>query len=121
MICPKCGDEYQAGFRHCADCDVDLVEVPSPPLDPPPLQIVTVLATGDPVRLEMAKSLLDSAGVDYWVKGEGLQDLFGGGRMGAGFNLALGPMLLQVNATDESDATAILAEVPTDVAESPDS
>ena len=105
----------------CADCDVDLVEVPSSSPEPPPLQIVTVLATGDPVRLEMAKSLLDSASVDYWVKGEGLQDLFGGGRMGAGFNIALGPMLLQVDATDESDATAILSEVPSDAADPPDS
>ena len=26
MFCPKCGDEYQGGFNHCADCDADLVE-----------------------------------------------------------------------------------------------
>ncbi len=121
MICPKCGDEYQAGFQRCSDCDVDLIEVPPPPPEPPPLRIVTVLATGDQLRLEMAKSLLDSAGVDYWVKGERLQDLFGGGRVGAGFNIMIGPMLLQVDEADEPDAKAILSEIPPDASDSADS
>jgi len=26
MFCPNCGIEYRAGFTHCNDCDVDLVE-----------------------------------------------------------------------------------------------
>nr|MCR5282485.1 hypothetical protein [Lachnospiraceae bacterium] len=26
MWCPKCKNEYRAGFTHCPDCDVDLVE-----------------------------------------------------------------------------------------------
>ena len=26
MFCPNCGIEYRPGFRHCNDCDVDLVE-----------------------------------------------------------------------------------------------
>jgi Putative prokaryotic signal transducing protein len=121
MICPRCGDEYQPGFQRCADCDVDLIEVHRPLREPPPLRIVTVLATGDPVRLEMAKSLLDSADVDYWVKGEGLQDLFGAGRIGAGFNLTIGPMLLQVDEADESDAKSILSEIPSNASDSPDS
>ena len=25
MICPRCNTEYRAGFTHCADCDVELV------------------------------------------------------------------------------------------------
>lgn len=121
MICPKCGDEYQPGFQRCSDCDVDLVEALPPPPEPSPTQIVTVLATGDPLRLEMAKSLLDSAGLDYWVKGEGLQDLFGAGRLGMGFNVAIGPMLLQVDKEDEQDAKSILSAVPPDASDSPDS
>jgi Putative prokaryotic signal transducing protein len=121
MICPKCGDEYQSGFKRCSDCDVELVEVPPPPPESPPLRVVTVLSTGDPVRLEIAKSLLDSGGVDYWVKGEGLQSLFGAGRLGTGFNVAIGPMLLQVDEEDESDARVILSEIPLDAPDSPDS
>jgi hypothetical protein len=120
MICAKCGDEYQAGIARCTDCGVALVEPqPSPP-EPPPLRIVTVLATGDPIQMEMAKSLLDSAGLDYWVKGDGLQDLFGAGRMGAGFNITIGPMLLQVDRDDEADARTILAEAPPNAADTPD-
>jgi hypothetical protein len=26
MICPQCKVEYRPGFKHCVDCDVDLVE-----------------------------------------------------------------------------------------------
>lgn len=26
MFCPKCKCEYRAGFTHCSDCDVDLVQ-----------------------------------------------------------------------------------------------
>jgi hypothetical protein len=26
MFCPNCGIEYRAGFTHCNDCDVDLVD-----------------------------------------------------------------------------------------------
>jgi hypothetical protein len=30
MFCPKCKAEYRQGFTHCADCDVDLLEVLPP-------------------------------------------------------------------------------------------
>jgi hypothetical protein len=120
MICPKCGDEYQTGIQRCTDCDVDLIEPPPPPPEPPPLDVVTVLATGDRLRIEMAKSLLDSAGLDYWVKGEGLQDLFGAGRIGSGFNFTIGPILLQVDKKDEATARDVLSEVPSDASDSTD-
>jgi hypothetical protein len=28
MFCPRCKAEYRAGFTHCSDCDVDLVQDP---------------------------------------------------------------------------------------------
>src|SRR5215472_6328636 len=31
MFCPKCGVEYRPGFKHCTDCDVDLVAEPPKP------------------------------------------------------------------------------------------
>lgn len=34
MFCPLCRAEYQAGFTHCADCDVDLVDE-RPSIQPP--------------------------------------------------------------------------------------
>ena len=108
MFCPICGDEYQKGFEQCARCGSALVDdLPATPA-PPPLTTVTVLAAGDDTVIEMARSLLDAAGIDYWVKGEHLQDFFGVGRLGAGYNVAIGPILLQVDAEDAEEAFAVL-------------
>ena len=39
MFCPKCKDEFRAGFTHCASCDVDLVEsLSEAPAAPQPVQ-----------------------------------------------------------------------------------
>jgi hypothetical protein len=111
MFCPNCGDEYQRGFERCARCDAALVENLPVALEPPPLKIVTVLAAGDDTKIEMARSLLDAAGIGYWVKGERLQDLFGAGRLGPGYNVAIGPILLQVDAQDAEAAIAVLQEI----------
>ena len=45
----------------------------------------TVLESSDPALLAVAKSLLEAASIRYFAKGEGIQDLFAGGRLG-GFN-----------------------------------
>ena len=131
MFCPKCHAEYIAGFRRCADCDVPLVEeLPQPPkrvreplpADPPRptgpprdhLELVTVLASGDPGLMAIAKSLLQSAEIPFVVQGEGVQDLFGVGRIGSGFNLVTGPARLRVGADDAADARELLAELIAD-------
>ena len=72
---------------------------------------VTVLESSDPALLALAKSLLDDAGIPYFAKGEGVQDLFGVGRFGTGFNPVTGPIELQVSAGDASEARAILLEL----------
>ncbi len=66
--------------------------------------LVTVLATGDPALLAVAKSLLEDAGIDFFAKGEGVQDLFAWGRFGTGFNPIIGPVQLQVAADDAEEA-----------------
>ncbi len=130
MYCPICHDEYIAGFTRCSDCDVPLVEeLPSPakgahrpkPHDPsrpdgPPhddRDLVTVLASGDPGLMAVAKSLLRSADIPFLVQGEGVQDLFGVGRIGSGFNVVTGPARLQVGAGDADDAREVLADLTT--------
>jgi len=128
LFCPKCHAEYIAGFTRCADCDVPLVEElpqrpkrvrePLPPDPPRPtgphsdhLELVTVLASGDPGLMAIAKSLLQSAEIPFVVQGEGVQDLLGVGRIGSGFNLVTGPARLQVAADDAADARELLADL----------
>jgi hypothetical protein len=71
---------------------------------------VTVLESGDPALLAVAKSLLEDAGIQYFAKGEGVQDLFAAGRVG-GFNPLVGPVELQVAADDAAEAKAVLLDL----------
>ena len=65
---------------------------------------MTVLSTGDPGVLAIAKSILQSARVEFLVLGEEVQDLFGIGRFPGRLNVFTGAMQLQVSAEDESEA-----------------
>lgn len=71
---------------------------------------VTVYRAPDPVRLGLARSLLESAGIPCHVAGEGLQDLFGAGSLG-GFNLLVGPAEVRVPAELEAEAREVLREL----------
>ena len=62
----------------------------------------------------VAKSLLDDAGIHYFAKGEGVQDLFAGGRIGTGFNPGVGPIQLQVPAEDARTAKELLCDLGTE-------
>ncbi len=76
-----------------------------------PVALVTVLETGDPALLAVAKSLLEDAGIDFFAKGEGVQDLFGWGRFGTGFNPLIGAVKLQVAADDAEEARERLKDL----------
>ena len=71
---------------------------------------VTVLETGDRALLAVAKSLLEDANIPFFAKGEGIQDLFGAGRLG-GFDPITGPVELQVSADDAAEARSVLVEL----------
>ena len=73
--------------------------------------LVTVFESADVVMFALAKSALDRAGIRYIAQGEGLQDLFGMGRIGAGFNAITGPPRIRVTADNAKRASAILAEI----------
>jgi hypothetical protein len=75
---------------------------------------VTVLETGDQALLAVAKSLLESASIPYYAKGEAMQDLFAWGRFGTGFNPFVGPVRLQVAPEDAEEAAALLRELPSE-------
>ena len=73
--------------------------------------LVTVFESGDIVLFALAKAALDRAGIRYIAQGEGLQDLFGMGRIGTGFNQITGSPRLRVTADNAERARAVLAEL----------
>ena len=78
MFCPNCGAEYREGFTHCSDCDVELVEkLPDKDsrqhedkLDD--IELVPVLSTRDMTDVITIKSILDSEGIEYLLRGENM-------------------------------------------------
>jgi hypothetical protein len=62
--------------------------------------IVTIASFVEPLEAQMAKLRLESAGIEVFLSGENARIMEPG----------LGPLQLQVNADDETDARAILAD-----------
>ena len=76
-----------------------------------PLHLVTVFASGDPTRLAVAKLVLQAEGIPFVTVGEGVQDLFGLGRLFGGLNLVTGPARIQVREQDVARALEVLSSV----------
>ena len=118
MFCPKCEAEYQDHVKLCADCQVDLVSQDNQELqekqklNTDDLELVQVFSTQDPGMVALAKSLLDEAGIPAMVRNEGIQDLFGFGRLT--FNPVSGDVDFFVNAPDKDTALELLAGVTTE-------
>jgi len=111
MYCPKCNAEYREGFTECATCNVSLVNELPPQVEPDYIKFVTVCEAGDSAFISFAKSILDSEGIKYFFKGEGVQDLFAGGRLGTGFNPVVGPVQIQVDQNDAEYAKQLLQQI----------
>ena len=79
----------------------------------PDAELVCVLATGDAALIPFVKSLLDAEAIEYFVRGEAVQDLLGWGRMPAGFNVVTGPAEFWVRAEDAERATDLLRDITT--------
>jgi hypothetical protein len=62
--------------------------------------VVTVASFTEPLEAEMSKLRLESAGIETFLSGENARILEPG----------LGPLQLQVRASDEADARVILAD-----------
>ncbi|MEA2491246.1 MAG: hypothetical protein QOH21_3038 [Acidobacteriota bacterium] len=107
MICPQCNSEYRDGYTHCVSCDVALIE-PVVEAAEPQVELVKVYETGNAAIIPLVESLFDDAGIEYMVKGESIQDLIGGGRLGGGYNIILGPVYFFVRADDADEAKAIV-------------
>ena len=84
-----------------------MVDLPEPA---PDVGLVRVLATGDAGVIAIAKSLLEGERIDYFVKGDGLQDLFGLGRITA-YSFAMGPAEFWVREDDALRARDLLEDL----------
>jgi len=111
MFCPQCESEYREGFTTCADCNVALVagQPGAAAASDSDEEWVIVLETGDPVLLAMAHSLLDAEGISARFPGENLQNLVGYGTLGTGYNVALGPAVVEVPEHEAEKALELLA------------
>ena len=75
------------------------------------LELVPVFQTSNEAHILLARSLLDSAEIEFLVRGEHLQDFFSWGRFPAGVNLVMGPVTFEVRAEDAEDARRLLADI----------
>ena len=108
MVCPKCEQEFSWDVMVCPNCDVDTVDRLPGPEPTPDIELVRVLATGDAGLIGVAKSLLEAEEIEYFVRGDGLQDLFGLGRL-TGFSYAMGPAEFWARADDADRARELLS------------
>lgn len=74
-------------------------------------KLVTVFATGNEAVIAVVKSILDEAKIKYLVQGEGVENLFGVGVIGTGFNPITGPVLFKVMPEDAGYAEELLKDV----------
>jgi hypothetical protein len=77
------------------------------------LDLRTVLETNDLGLIAMAESMLEGAGIEYLARGEGIQDLFGLGRL-VPVNPISGAVAIQVAAENEAQARELLADLASD-------
>ena len=63
----------------------------------------------DPAALAVARSLLEEAGVDFFIKNEETQGLFGSGQLGTGYNVITGPPALMVDSSRVDEVRELLA------------
>jgi hypothetical protein len=110
MLCPQCRQEYREGVTTCNECGLALVGVlPAEGHDEAEwVDLVTVLRTSDLATTKVVKSLLEAEGIPCLLQGEGLQDLWGLGRAGTGFNVAAGPVQVQVRPLDAAVALELI-------------
>ena len=81
----------------------------------PDIELVPVFETGDAGLIAVVKSILEGESSDYYVRGEGIQDLLGAGRLTAGFNYITGPAQFLVRSDDEERARDLLRDLESSI------
>ncbi len=101
------------GFMFFPDPESPAVDRIPGPEPTPDVALARVLVTGDAGLIPLAKSLLEGEGIEYLIRGEGLQDLFGWGRVGSGYNYIVGPAEFWVRADEAERARELLKGLDT--------
>ena len=114
MFCPDCGAEYRPEIKECADCRIPLVVALPPDEGDPDAEIVPVFRTTDSALLPIVKSLLESAGIDYYVQGEEALGLIPVGSMGSSVSRASLGAIVHVNDEDAASVRELLADLKQD-------
>jgi len=134
MWCPnqECPDaiengapgEFRDGILRCPVCSAGLVtylpEWADTPRERAEAEWVPCLTIGDIALLPQLKAMLDSAEVRYFIKDEGVQNLFGLGTSALGFNPATGPPVLMVEASDLERAEGALGDLKETIQKGPE-
>jgi hypothetical protein len=63
-------------------------------------QLITIFTPNNQAEFLIIKSMLEDQGIRTWSKNEHVQNLFGMGQLGTGYNFVTGPIRIQVLATD---------------------
>ena len=104
--------EYVDGLTTCPKCGGPLTPAVDgePRADAPPRDEEFVLAGSmvGAARVPLAASLLEDAGIPFYVRNELTQDLFGVGQIGTGYNPVLGPVEFWVQQSSLGEAQTLL-------------
>jgi hypothetical protein len=73
-------------------------------------ELITIHKPENETEFSILSSLLENAHIRFYVKNSKVQDLFGWGRFGTGYNLVTGPMILQVEKQYFSQAREIVED-----------
>ena len=72
--------------------------------------LVTLYKPKNEVEFSIISSLLQEAKIPFMVRNSEVQDLFGMGRIGTGYNFVTGPMVILVNENQLLSAREVISE-----------
>ncbi len=110
FYCPSCG-AYSEKNGDCTDCMVPMLPLQKSNAKPEYIKMVPIYKPTGFAQLAVAKSILEEAGIAYFVKNEASQNLFGVGLSGIGFNIAAGEMVIQVDEKRAEEALLLLQQL----------
>ena len=102
--CTECNTEYRSGVKNCADCGTALAAEPAKTDDE---AFIEVLTTNEREDVELAKQVLQDAGIEFFVRD--MRDAAFPTSLGDG-----GERRVAVPAARQKDATQLLLEAHED-------